>query len=172
MRDVGLLQVETESRGGVGRPHHRYSLAPDAPSLGLEPPAMPLLAQMLAGVAAVSGATPEEAAEIGRARGRAAASSAGVVGEGGVDPDVCLAALVDDLATIGFDPAVAVDAGGTTVAFTHCPFGSLAEAHPDLVCNLHRGMVEGFLAEAGGVDIARFRTVVDRLPCRVELVDR
>ena len=168
MRDVGLLQVEAESRGGVGRPHHRYSLAPEAPSLGIEPPAMPLLASMLAGVAAVSGATAEEAAEIGRARGRAAAQQAGLTGE--VDVDACIAALTADLAELGFDPAVAADDSGATIAFTHCPFATLAESHPHLVCNLHRGMVEGFVAEAGGAEIARFRTLVDRLPCRVELV--
>lgn len=172
MRDVGLLQVESESRGGVGRPHHRYSLAPDAPSLGLEPPAMPLLAAMLAGVAAVSGATPEEATEIGRARGRAAAQQAGFGADGAeaVDAAACLAALADDLASLGFDPAVAADESGTTIAFTHCPFAALAEAHPHLVCNLHRGMVEGFVEEAGGVEVTRFRSLVDRLPCRVELV--
>ncbi|MCU1463937.1 MAG: putative ArsR family transcriptional regulator, partial [Acidimicrobiales bacterium] len=56
MRDVGLLEVETEARGAVGRPQHRYSLAPDAPSFGLEPPAFPLLADMLADVAAAAGA--------------------------------------------------------------------------------------------------------------------
>ena len=47
MRDVGLLEVDTESRGGVGRPQHRYSLAADAPSLGLEPSPFPMLARML-----------------------------------------------------------------------------------------------------------------------------
>ena len=34
MREVGLLEVTTDARGEVGRPQHRYSLAPDAPSLG------------------------------------------------------------------------------------------------------------------------------------------
>jgi DNA-binding transcriptional ArsR family regulator len=52
MREVGLLTVAAESRGGVGRPQHRYSLAPDAPSLGLEPPAMPMMARLLLEVAA------------------------------------------------------------------------------------------------------------------------
>ena len=37
MRDVGLLEVAPETNRGVGRPQHLYSLAPDAPSLGLEP---------------------------------------------------------------------------------------------------------------------------------------
>jgi predicted ArsR family transcriptional regulator len=183
MRDVGLLVVETEGRGGVGRPQHRYSIAPDAPSLGLEPPAMPLLAAMLAGVAAASGAAPEEAAEVGRLQGRAAAArlvpAAGRVdGSGGTAPDddlddaeVCLEALVADLSRLGFDPAVAADRDGVTVAFAHCPFAALAEAHPEIVCHLHRGMVEGIVEVVGGLDITAFRTLVDRQPCRVELVE-
>ena len=47
MREVGLLEVVTDARGAVGRPQHRYSLAPDAPALGFEPPAFPVLARML-----------------------------------------------------------------------------------------------------------------------------
>ena len=183
MRDVGLLVVETEGRGGVGRPQHRYSIAPDAPSLGLEPPAMPLLAAMLAGVAAASGAAPEEAAEVGRLQGRAAAArlvppAGRHDGPDDVAPDdepddaeVCLEALVADLSRLGFDPAVAADREGVTVAFTHCPFAALAEAHPEIVCHLHRGMVEGIVEVVGGLDITAFRTLVDRQPCRVELAE-
>src|SRR3954463_15823707 len=52
MRDVGLLVVEADSRGSVGRPQHRYSLTEDAPSLGLEPSSFRLLARLLAAVAA------------------------------------------------------------------------------------------------------------------------
>ena len=36
------------------------------------------------------------------------------------------------------------------MAFAHCPFRELAEAHPDLVCGLHCGLVEGFVDELGG----------------------
>ena len=40
-------------------------------------------------------------------------------------------------------------AGDTTdMAFMHCPFRELAEAYPELVCNLHRGISEGIVAEA------------------------
>src|SRR5256714_2983623 len=49
MRDVGLLEVEVDARGSVGRPQHRYSLAADAPSPGLEPAAFSFLARLLAG---------------------------------------------------------------------------------------------------------------------------
>jgi predicted ArsR family transcriptional regulator len=47
MRDVGLLRVDIDARGAVGRPQHRYSLADDAPSLGLASPPYPTLAQVL-----------------------------------------------------------------------------------------------------------------------------
>lgn len=178
MRDVGLLDVETESKGEVGRPQHRYSLAAGAPSLGLEPPAMPLMSRMLLGVAAASGASREEAIEIGRQQGRAAAAAveaAAVVAELDDVEDraaVCLAALVDELARIGFDPAVADDADGVVVAFTRCPFAELAESNPELVCNLHRGLVEGFVEAVGGAGIDAFGTLVDRVPCHVALSGR
>ena len=165
MRDVGLLSVETESRGGVGRPQHRYSLANEAPSLGLEPPPMPLLARMLAGVAAAAGAAPQEAAEIGREQGRSAAAALGP----GDDGDDCVAALAAELGRLGFDPAVADEGEAVSVAFAHCPFAELAQAHPELVCHLHRGMVEGFVEAVGGASVERFQTLLDREPCQVEL---
>jgi predicted ArsR family transcriptional regulator len=178
MRDVGLLDMETESKGEVGRPQHRYSLAPDAPSLGFEPPAMPMMSRMLLGVAAAAGASREEAVEIGRQQGRAAAAAveaATVVAELDDAEDraaECIAALVDALARVGFDPAVADDDDGVVIAFSRCPFAELAESNPDLVCNLHRGLVEGFVEAVGGAGIQGFGTLVDRAPCRVALTAR
>ena len=56
------------------------------------------------------------------------------------------------------------------MAFTHCPFRELAEQHPDLVCSLHRGLVEGLVDEVGGGAgrraSARSSTAT---PCQVEL---
>jgi len=163
MRDVGLLAVETEPRGTVGRPQHRYTLAPDAPSLGLEPATFPLLAGMLAQVAQAAGLGTEEAVEAGRDQGAADAARA----RPGAS---CLDALVARLAALGFDPAVADDDGHATVAFTHCPFSALAEANPDLVCGLHRGLVEGFVEALGGGRVDAFHPLLDRTPCQVEVV--
>ena len=139
-------------------------MAPDAPSLGLEPPAFSLLARMLVRVAAASGAGPAEAADVGREQGRVAA--------GAYRGARCLDALVDELARLGFDPAVAADGDGTTVAFAHCPFADLAAAHPELVCHLHRGMVEGLLDELAGPAVEHFGTLLDREPCQVALAAR
>ena len=171
MRDVGLLTVAAQSRGAVGRPQHRYSLAPDAPSLGLEPPAMPLLAGMLAGVAAAAGAGAEEAAEVGRRQGAAAAATVDTSDDETPEERTvtCVAALLGELDRLGFDPAAASDEAGTTVAFGHCPFAALAEVHTEIVCHLHRGIVEGLVDGVGGARVERFGTLVDRRPCSVDL---
>lgn len=165
MRDTGLFEVFVDARGGVGRPQHRYSLAADAPSLGLEPPVFPLATRLLLRVAAEAGAGAEEAIETGRDQGRddGARSLTRTT-------QPCAEALVERLATLGFDPAVVATEDGVTVAFTHCPFRDLAEANPDLVCGLHRGLVEGFV-EAFGEDaeVSHFRSLVDRTPCEVDL---
>jgi predicted ArsR family transcriptional regulator len=166
MREVGLLDVAPDHRGGPGRPQHRYSPAPDAPSLGLEPPTFPLLARMLLGCAASAGAAPDDAAAAGQEQGSAEAAAV-------LPGTPCADALVDLLARLGFDPARVDDAdGGSTIGFAHCPFRSLAEANPDLVCALHRGVVEGFVGAVGGAEVTDFGSLVDRHPCRVTLAAR
>jgi predicted ArsR family transcriptional regulator len=179
MRVVGLLDVTTDARGEVGRPQHRYALALDAPSLGLEPPTMPVLARMVLAMARRLGASPADAIAVGieegagRATGYAAAPSA-------------LEALVADLDRLGFDPVVtegvAGEPGGATdetlddpvavVAFANCPFGDLARAHPDLVCGLHRGLVSGFVAEMGDAEVREFCSLAHRTPCQVTVASR
>jgi predicted ArsR family transcriptional regulator len=166
MRDVGLLTVEVDNRGNVGRPQHRFSLAADAPSLGLEPPAYPLLAGLLANVASALSPEPDAVAVPGQEHGRHAAAPRARRGEG------CVEAVMAELTEMGFDPAVAEDANTATIAFTNCPFRELAEAFPDLVCHLHRGMIEGMVDVLGGASVARFATLDDRDPCQVDLALR
>lgn len=161
MRDVGLLEVQSDARGGVGRPQHRYSLAADAPSLGLDPPTFPLLAGMLMRMAAMAGAHADDALGVGRDQGRADG-----VGRAGDD---CVAVVQERLGTLGFDPAAVLDDDGATIAFTHCPFRDLAEQRPDLLCSLHRGLVEGMVEAVGGGEVTGFGTIVDRNPCHVQI---
>ncbi|MBW3668637.1 MAG: helix-turn-helix domain-containing protein [Actinobacteria bacterium] len=165
MRDTGLLDVEVDARGSVGRPQHRYSPAADAPSLGLEPPTFPLLAGLLANVAAASNPESEVVAEAGRVHGRHAGSQR-------ADAGSCVAAVTAELAELGFDPASGEDGRTTTIAFTRCPYRELAEAFPELVCHLHRGIVEGMVEVLGEVDVVRFATLADRDPCQVDVTSR
>ncbi len=180
LRDAGLIEVEVAHRGTVGRPQHRYSLAPGAPGLGFDPPAHVLLSGLLAALAETSGAKGAGARATGRAWGRAAA-------ERSLErtPDQsCLSLVAAELDRLGFEPA-ADDTGtgdrgtddrgtgdsgpqdaSTRIEFLHCPFRELAEAYPDLVCNLHRGIVEG-VAESRRGTVEAFSTLYEPDPCHV-----
>lgn len=163
MREVGLLEVRTDATGGVGRPQRLYSVSPDAPSLGLEPSPYPRLARMLLQAAASGGLAGEDLAEAGRHQGLLDA-------EGWPAATSCAEALAGSQTEHGFDPAVAVDDDGAVIAFAHCPYQDLADEHPELVCGLHRGMVEGFVAARVDRCSVTFSSLADREPCRVELV--
>lgn len=168
MRDVGLLAVEVDARGGVGRPQHRYSLAADAPSMGFEPPMMPYLATMLVRMVEQLGGTGDDAFEIGRDQGRAEASRYAAAPS-------CIEGLVAEMDRLGFDPTVAAaDPDGDTalIAFAHCPFHSLAEDHHEVVCSLHRGMIEGFVDAMGDASVTDFHSLVHVPSCQVAVSAR
>ena len=157
MRDVGMLEVRPAAAGGVGRPQHMYWLAPDAPGLGLEPPVYRMLARMLLQLADDAGLDGDASAEVGRGQGQMLAR--------GQRRRPCVDAAVAMLSDLGFDPARVDDVSATTIAFTHCPFAELAESNPELVCSLHRGLLEGFVEEVGGADVLDFHDRSHREPC-------
>ena len=197
MREAGLLEVEVGGRGDVGRPQHRYSIAADAPSLGLEPPTMPVLARMVLSMAKRLQASADDAEAVGLEEGIRRAQPYDTA------PST-LEALVSDLDKLGFDPIVTdahpspddtdtvelddtdtvelddtdavelddtdtvdLDDTDAVVAFANCPFADLAAEHPELVCGLHRGLVAGFVAQMGDTDVRDFCTLTSRTPCRV-----
>jgi predicted ArsR family transcriptional regulator len=165
MRDAGLLEVETSAQGQVGRPQHRWSLAPDAPSLGLEPSAFRLLARLVAEAAAQAGLDGEAIASVGREHGSSLPAP-----PKRATYQSCVGAVQEAMVELGFDPVVGEDGGVVTIAFTRCPFREVAEAFPDVVCPLHRGIVEGVAGAAGGGRVSRFSTLADRDPCQADLV--
>lgn len=214
MKEVGLLESRPEVTGSVGRPQKLYSLADEAPSLGLEPPVFPMLARMLVDAAHQAHLDPETVIEAGRGEGRRQAMRMRDVGAGGGsghrrvvsqglgdDMPMVLADLLVMQERLGFDPAVVLtgdvdsdeatdpidgdpdsgaerDATGTAqvahVAFTHCPFAELAVQNPEIICSLHRGLVEGFIdARTSGtstpMELRSFHDVTDREPCRMEV---
>ena len=176
MRDAGLIDVQVGGRGDVGRPQHRYAIASDAPSLGLEPPTMPVLARMVLAMAKRLRASPEDAMAVGEEEGVRRARPY-------VNAPSTLEALVSDLDRLGFDPIVS-DAGSdgsddgdfadgaAVVAFANCPFADLAREHPELVCGLHRGLVAGFVAQMGDAETRDFCSLTSRTPCRVTVATR
>lgn len=173
MREVGLLDVQVGGRGDVGRPQHRYAIATDAPSLGLEPPTTPLLVDMVLSMAKRLQASGDDAAAIGIEEGRRRARPY-------TDAPSTLEALVSDLDKLGFDPVVSdadptrgsVDGSAAVIGFANCPFAEMAREHPELVCGLHRGLVEGFVERMGDAESTEFGTLTSRTPCRVTVSAR
>jgi len=163
LREAGLVEVEAIHRGTVGRPRHRYSLAAGAPGFGFDPPAHVLLAGLLATLAERVGADADEAADTGYSWGTETVKR--------TRTGSCVRALEGELARLGFEPestpADGAAEGGTRIEFLHCPFRELAEAYPELVCNLHRGLCEGVVDQVGGGNVAEFATLYDPEPCHV-----
>jgi predicted ArsR family transcriptional regulator len=174
LREVGVLQMATGTRGAVGRPQHRYELSPGAPGLGLQPSPWPTLARVLLNAASSGGLDADDLRAAGAAQGSDAAHSAARNSADNADNDSAalrtMAALTAEQTRMGFEPEVSNDGDATTVVFAHCPFRDLAESQPELVCGLHCGMVEGFVGELGGQRVTGFHPLADRTPCRVELV--
>jgi predicted ArsR family transcriptional regulator len=161
LREVGLVDVEAVHRGTVGRPQHLYFLSPGAPGLGFDPPAHALLAGLLATLAERVGADADDATATGRVWGTEAGTR--------TRSRSCLGALEAELVKLGFEPAVESDGSEshTRIEFLHCPFRELAEAYPELVCNLHRGLCEGVVDAVGGGTVEEFSTLYDAEPCHV-----
>jgi predicted ArsR family transcriptional regulator len=160
LREAGLVDVEPVHRGTVGRPQHVYSLASGAPGLGFDPPSYTLLAGLLAALADRVGAEGDDAAAAGYAWGTEAGRR--------TRSRSCAKALMGEMDRLGFDPeAETLPGNRVDIAFLHCPFRELAEAYPELVCNLHRGISEGVVAAIGGGRVEEFSTLYSRDPCRV-----
>lgn len=98
-----------------------------------------LLATMLSG--AVSDPAAAEAA--GRRWGRYLAPRRAPLVRPTDEEATC--AVLTFLEEQGFEP----EAGDHELRMRRCPFHDLAETHPDVVCALHRGVIDGALEELG-----------------------
>jgi predicted ArsR family transcriptional regulator len=99
-----------------------------------------------------------------------------LVAQGGPKPGVRLPArrnlaiLQEAMARAGFEPRFRREAGNASVEVTlrDCPFRDLADDHRELVCTLHRGLVEGMV---GGLKpplaVKEFKPFVERGICRL-----
>lgn len=65
---------------------------------------------------------------------------------------------------VGFRPQLGDDGG---VRLTHCPFIDAARAHPEAVCSVHRGLVEGALGSA--IDPTALKPFAEPGACIVDL---
>ena len=143
-------------RGSVGRPRKLYLDAPVGPGGLASPTALHAFTELLTNAWARAGSggpvDPETAGrrwveerthEPSPPPATTTGAWLGKVGQ-----------AVDLLEEWGYQPELRTTAGGRTVELTlhDCPFMSMARAHPDVVCGIHRGLVGGTLAAVGEQD--------------------
>ena len=68
------------------------------------------------------------------------------------DVAAAIASVVALFGDMGFDPA-AVQGEGNRIDLRSCPFRSLAQQHPGVVCGLHRGLLREFVEQASAATI-------------------
>jgi predicted ArsR family transcriptional regulator len=130
-----------------------------------------LLAEMLCGVVRTNKAM-EEAKNLARQWG------AYMVAQGGPKPGVRLparrnlAVLQEAMARAGFDPRFRrMQGSGIEITLRDCPFRDLADDYRQLVCTLHRGLVEGMVdGLKPPVAVKEFQPFAERGICRVQTV--
>ncbi len=131
--DARLLVEGRTSGSGAGRPPLEYRLAPTALGPWASPGPYEFLAMRLLDVA--RGASPVEAGVSG---GRELAMAHGA-DEDPVD------VIEVEMARRGFEPRREEHPRSVELILERCPFEAAATADPNIVCEIHRGLVEGIL---------------------------
>jgi predicted ArsR family transcriptional regulator len=164
LEEAGLVSHQLRRTTGVGRPQTQYTAAAVAGDEGRD---FRLLAEMLCGMLRTK-------REIDRATGLAREWGEYLVVQGGPKPGVRLperqnlARLQDAMSRAGFDPRFRRSGRSVEVTLRDCPFRDLADEYRDLVCSLHRGLLEGML---GGLkpsmQLRELKPFVERGVCRL-----
>jgi predicted ArsR family transcriptional regulator len=127
---AGLLAVSFGRRAGrTGRPAKLYRRAPGEVAVSVPPRQYRMLAGALAEALEETGADAAAYAAADR-RGRAQP----VAGD-----------LVEHLESLGYEPV----GDGSCVRLRNCPFGTVAEEFPPLVCGMNLALIRGMLAGGG-----------------------
>jgi predicted ArsR family transcriptional regulator len=141
--DAGLATRATQARTVPGRPSLAYQ-AVESGAPGHR--RYRLLAEMLASL--IVGMLPEPgeaAAQAGREWGRYLTERPAPFQRPGARG--CVDGLAAILAEAGFAPEVVADGAGYQLRLRQCPFREVAEAHQEVVCQLHLGLMQGALDE-------------------------
>jgi predicted ArsR family transcriptional regulator len=134
---AGIVRSDAEPRSGPGRPRILYRLGSSIrPERSDE---YRLLASVLADTVSREPRGTEACELAGRAWGAELVGGRDRADRGGIE------AVVGILAEQGFEPQLEELA----IRMRRCPFHDLAEAHPEVVCAVHRGLISGALEALG-----------------------
>jgi predicted ArsR family transcriptional regulator len=80
--------------------------------------------------------------------------------------------IVDLFDEVGFAPQARPERHGTVIELNRCPFLHVAQAHPEVACSLHLGLLRGALESLGSpVRADRLEPFVTPTLCRAHLVN-
>lgn len=143
---AGLATRRAEERSVPGRPRVVFEATKD--EAALEPSRYELLAKILTSYLAGSAKDPKAAAtELGQAWGSYLTERRAPFDR--ISREEAVSRLLDQFAGLGFQPEMASDQEGAGMLLHRCPFREIAQAHPDVVCSIHLGLMRGALAEMG-----------------------
>jgi len=145
----GYVVPATEHRTTRGRPRVLYSAATGTPEAS----------------SPVAKQKADDAARRGDLLRRVLQTGPSALGEQAVYQ---LDALVEHLEESGFEPVI--DEDSLTVELTPCPHAAARPEHRPVLCQVHLGLMQGVLAQAGGPLSARcVRSTSRPAECTVEL---
>ena len=164
LEEAGLVSHQLRRGSGVGRPQTQYSAVQPVGDEGRD---FRLLAEMLCGLL-------QTKREIERGTDLAREWGTYMVSQGGPKPGVKLperqnlSRLQDAMYRAGFDPRFRKAGKTVDVTLRDCPFRDLADDYRDLVCSLHRGLVEGMLSGLKPrMTLRDFKPFAERGICRL-----
>jgi len=142
--ESGVVERSTEGRDLPGRPRMLYRVKPGSVRGGQR--SYRLLAEILTSYLAAETAQPAKAAErAGEAWGRYLAERPPPFQR--IDVAAATEQLVKALDQIGFAPEAVTSGRKRQVLLHQCPFRETAEAHQEVVCSIHLGLMRGLLEE-------------------------
>lgn len=169
LEEAGLVRQESRRGSGtaatVGRPQTLYAAIDRDGHAGRD---YRLLAEILSGL--VTGTKGRErAAVLAREWGQYLTVQGGPKPGTRLPAGRNLAVLQEAMAQAGFDPRFRRAGKGTVeVSLRDCPFRDLLDDHRELVCSIHRGLIEGMLgALKPPLGLVSFEPLAERTVCRL-----
>jgi predicted ArsR family transcriptional regulator len=168
--EAGIVERATEDREQPGRPRILYTAPRDAARAGTR--SYRLLAEILTSyMAAKIPQLAQAAVQAGQAWGRYLADRPQPFRR--IGADAATKQLIATLDDIGFAPEAVASGRRRQILLHHCPFRETAEEHREVVCSIHLGLMQGFLAAIDApIDTERLDPFVEPDLCIAHLATK
>ncbi len=143
---AGLITVQKLPRATPGRPRTVYVIRIEETTVDAYQPLAAVLAANLGPTTGIRRRRAEKA-------GREWATTLVPVGDPPPDQDSVAQKVLTLFDQLRFDPELrepAVDTGVQDIRLRGCPYRDLARTHPEVVCAMHLGLLQGALTQLGG----------------------